>query len=385
LIQATRVKEIKRSESVPGAVVYWMSRDQRASDNWALLFASELARQTYSPLIVVFCLAPEFLGACLRQYSFMLGGLVETERILREKGIPFHVLTGEPVFELVEFLDKYKATSVVSDFDPLKIKLGWKSEIIRRININFFEVDTHNIIPCRFVSDKQEYGAYTIRPKIKRLLNDYLTDFPELESQEMKSVMPPPVDWNEIKSQIVVDKSVTEVDWIKPGESAAHDSLNSFIQHKLKAYEIERNDPFRNAQSNLSPYLHFGQISAQRIALEVTKSDANERNKAVFLEELIVRKELSDNFCFYNKNYNSITGFPAWAQNTLEKHYSDKRDYTYSLEQFENAQTHDDLWNAAQNEMVRTGKMHGYMRMYWAKKILEWSCSPEDAIGQPFI
>jgi deoxyribodipyrimidine photo-lyase len=148
----------------------------------------------------------------------------------------------------------------------------------------------------------------------------------------------------------------------------------------LSRYGAQRNDPTLDAQSHLSPYIHFGQLSAQRIALEVFKADAGEEVKDTFLEELIVRRELSDNFCYYNLDYDNTNGFPAWARKTLDEHRKDPRDYLYSRDQFEQAETHDDLWNAAQREMAKRGKMHGYMRMYWAKKILEWTPSPEIAL-----
>jgi deoxyribodipyrimidine photo-lyase len=177
-----------------------------------------------------------------------------------------------------------------------------------------------------------------------------------------------------------VNTSVHAVNWIKAGNSAAHKMLKHFLNHKLERYHESKNDPNLDGQSNLSPYLHFGQISAQRVALEIQNSTVNSASKDAFLEELIVRRELSDNFCFYNNNYDTVDGFPTWAQKTIEEHVKGKRQYTYSLEQFEGAETHDELWNAAQMEIVKTGKMHGYMRMYWAKKILEWTKSPGDAL-----
>jgi deoxyribodipyrimidine photo-lyase len=179
---------------------------------------------------------------------------------------------------------------------------------------------------------------------------------------------------------LTADRSVSEVVWIRSGEREAHRALIKFIKHKLSLYQELRNDPAMDGQSNLCPYLHFGQLSAQRIALEVMKADAAKEVKDAFLEELIVRRELSDNFCFYNHDYDSFAGFPDWAKKTLDKHRKDLRAYIYSREQFENGETHDGLWNAAQMEMVKRGKMHGYMRMYWAKKILEWTPSPEIAI-----
>jgi deoxyribodipyrimidine photo-lyase len=188
------------------------------------------------------------------------------------------------------------------------------------------------------------------------------------------------VNWEKAEKTLNIDRSVPEVDWLLPGEKAAAETLTQFLKTKLSAYSSRRNDPTEDGVSNLSPYLHFGQISAQRVALEVRKQNVGKESRDDFLEELIVRRELSDNFCYYNPDYDRFAGFPEWARKTLNEHRADRREYLYSLEQFEGGNTHDDLWNAAQREMLDTGKMHGYMRMYWAKKILEWTASPEDAL-----
>jgi deoxyribodipyrimidine photo-lyase len=190
----------------------------------------------------------------------------------------------------------------------------------------------------------------------------------------------PTTEWEQIPSFLKINNSVKEVSWLRPGEKAAKKVLRDFVQKKLSAYNRDRNDPTKNGQSNLSPYLHFGNMSAQRVALEIQKYGKSKKDEEAFLEELIVRRELSDNFCFYNNSYDRFEGFPAWARESLNKHRKDSREYVYTLEQLENALTHDDLWNAAQREMVTRGKMHGYMRMYWAKKILEWTKSPESAM-----
>jgi deoxyribodipyrimidine photo-lyase len=178
-----------------------------------------------------------------------------------------------------------------------------------------------------------------------------------------------------------IDSTVNEVDWITPGENAAHTALKKFLHTRLKGYDENRNDPNLDGQSGLSPYLHFGQLSAQRVALEVSKYRSEYRKDVdAFLEELTIRRELSDNFCYYNLNYDSFEGFPAWAQKTLNEHRKDAREFIYTKKDFELARTHDELWNASQRQLVKTGKMHGYMRMYWAKKILEWTASPEEAL-----
>jgi deoxyribodipyrimidine photo-lyase len=367
-------------EVTTGPVMYWMSRDQRAHDNWALLYAQHLAIDKKKDLIVVFSLVSEFLGATQRQYDFMLKGLIEVEIELKRNNIPFMFLLGEPSAEIPKFIKKNNAGILVSDFDPLKIKRKWKNEIAKKINIPFYEVDAHNIVPCFYVSPKQEFGAYTIRPKIHKNLPEFLDEFPKLKKMKSStSLSPGKIDWDKVYSSLKVDEEVKPVDWLKPGEKAAHKNLIDFIENKFDKYAELRNDPNADVLSNLSPYLHFGQISAQRVALIVNGLNDHPSAES-FLEELIVRRELSDNFCFYNANYNSFRGFPDWAKKTLNDHKKDQREFVYTLKKFEEAKTHEDLWNAAQQQLVNTGKLHGYMRMYWAKKILEWSKSPEEAL-----
>lgn len=363
-----------------GPVIYWMQRDQRVSDNWALIYAGEKAKELDVPVIVIFCLVPNFLEATIRQYGFMLKGLREVEEGLNKLNIPFFLLIGNPVTEIPKFLSDNNASLLISDFNPLKIVREWKDDIKTKINIPFHLVDAHNIVPCWEASDKLEFAAYTIRPKIKKKLDEFLDEFPKLNKQQEHKIKPNKVDWDKAKRSLKINFDVKEVDWIKPGERAAKEMMKSFFNERLTNYKDKRNDPNENVLSNLSPYLHFGQISAQHIAMETYSRKHNVETKDAFLEELIIRRELSDNFCYYNKNYDSFEGFPEWAKKTLNEHRKDKREYSYTLEQFENAETHDALWNAAQIEMVTTGKMHGYMRMYWAKKILEWTETPEKAL-----
>ncbi|MFP3867534.1 MAG: deoxyribodipyrimidine photo-lyase [Desulfobacteraceae bacterium] len=375
-----RVRVLKAAEIKRGPVIYWMSRDQRLHDNWALLLAQEQALKRRAPLWVVFCLVPHFLNATLRQYSFMLQGLQELQQNLKEYNIPFFLITGAPPTEIPKFLRKYQAGLVVTDFDPLRLKHQWKAAVAEAIDISFLEVDAHNIIPAWIASPKQEYAAYTLRPKIHRALPEFLEDFPPLTEHPPTGAQDcPEVDWQQLMDRLDLDRQVPAVDWLTPGENAAQQVWYDFWHHRLPDYHRHRNDPNQAAQSNLSPYLHFGQISAQRIALEAQPADLDEKSKEAFWEELIVRRELSDNFCLYNAHYDSFAGFPQWAQKTLKDHQYDAREHLYSLAEFEAGQTHDDLWNAAQQEMVKTGKMHGYMRMYWAKKLLEWSESVDRA------
>jgi len=244
-----------------------------------------------------------------------------------------------------------------------------------KIQLPFYEVDAHNIVPCWLASTKAEWAAYSFRPKIHRLLPEFMDEFPPLKRHHVPWKDDVQNDWRSAECGIEAD-TVPESNFNRSGEVAAAKQSLDFIENKLSRYESSRNDPSQDGQSHLSPYLHFGQISAQRVALQAF---ASMKDASAFLEELIVRRELSDNFCYYNPDYDSSQAFPKWARETLEKHAKDRREYLYTAEELERARTHDDLWNAAQNEMVYKGKMHGYMRMYWAKKILEWTRSPDEA------
>jgi len=377
---------INNSNRIPvppdGAVVYWMSRDQRVADNWALLHAQSLALERQTPLAVVFTLADSFLGATLRQFGFMLRGLAHVAERLEELGIPFILLRGNPPDEMCRFIQQHTVGVLVTDFDPLHIKHSWHDQVALSVSIPCIEVDAHNIVPCRVASSRQEYGAYTLRPKIHRVLPDFLDSFPPLTKHPFS--WPAPVkefDLEATLSGITVDRSVAEIGGLTPGEQGGRARLDDFIENGLAAYESERNDPCRHGQSGLSPWLHFGQLSAQRVALEVVRQLSTSPSSEAFLEELIVRRELADNFCLYNNNYDRVEGFPEWAQRTIAAHRHDPRECPYMPKQLETAQTHDPLWNAAQLAMVNTATMHGYLRMYWAKKILEWSPSPEDAMA----
>jgi deoxyribodipyrimidine photo-lyase len=380
MVNPTRVRPLNQARPGPGPVIYWMSRDQRVRDNWALLYAQELALSLGRPLGVVFCLAPAFLGATLRQYAFMLKGLQEVARDLARLNLPFFLLTGEPARELPGFVGRGRVGAVVTDFSPLRLVRAWKTAAAAAIGVSLEEVDAHNVVPCWLASPKAEYGAYTLRPKLKRLLPAYLEDFPPPARHPVAwEGEIPPIPWERLPAGLTIDSRVPEVTWLAPGERQARAALTNFLAEKLPFYGERRNDPTRDGQSDLSPYLHFGQLAPQRVALEVEGRPGHDASREAFLEELIVRRELADNFCFYQPHYDTFGGFPAWAQKTLNEHRRDRRGYLYSAAALESARTHDELWNAAQRQMVRRGKLHGYLRMYWAKKILEWTASPEEA------
>lgn len=365
-----------------GPVVYWLSREQRHQDNYPLLQAQQTALAAQAPLAVVFTLAPAFLGATRRQYAFMLQGLAQVAAALAAYHIPFFLLRGEPPATLAAFLQDHQVGLLVTDFDPLRIKRRWKEELLQRRPVPALEVDGHNIVPCWLASPKAEYGAYTLRPKIQRLLPDFLTDFPPLVPHPYPWPQPAPAwDWRQVLADLAPEDAGPAITWCQPGEAAARQALHRFLVERLPAYASARNNPVVAGQSDLSPYLHFGHLAPQRLALAVRRAEAPTAAKEAFLEELIIRRELSDNFCYYQPDYDQVQGFPPWAQQTLARHQADPRPYLYDLAELAAGRTHDPLWNAAQLELVCRGKMHGYLRMYWAKKILEWTPTPDTALA----
>ena len=370
----TRSRYLNNIPAKPGPVLYWMSRDQRVQHNWALLTAQNIALELQSPLIVAFNLTPSFPLANLRHYDFMLTGLKEVEKDLLSLNIPFIMLYGDPQQTLPAYIHQNHISTVVMDFSPLKIAKQWKQTLVAQTQATLIETDAHNIIPIWQASDKQEYAARTIRPKIHKQLPQYLAPIPAIQP------MPPhnlpqshqPTDWDYAYAQLNSNTEIKPITWLTPGPQAAQQTLDHFLTHKAPTYATNRNDPSKDALSNLSPYLHFGHISAQHIALQTTHLES-------FFEELVVRRELADNFCHHNPHYDSLACAPNWAQQTLADHQQDPREYLYTQQELEQALTHDPAWNAAQTQMLTTGKMHGYMRMYWAKKILEWTPSPAEA------
>ncbi|KAM9316567.1 deoxyribodipyrimidine photo-lyase-like [Gastrophryne carolinensis] len=366
------------------AIVYWMSRDQRVEDNWAFLYAQRLALKQKLPLHVVFCLVPKFLEATIRHYGFMLKGLKEVAEDCKDLNIPFHLLVGYAKDVLPGFVKEHKIGGVIADFAPLRVPMQWVKDVSQNLpkDVPLVQVDAHNIVPCWVASPKLEYGARTIRRKIHDQLSQFLTEFPPVIKHPYTStIKTKPIDWEKCYASLEVDRTVEEVEWAKPGTKAGMETLQSFISQRLKGFNSDRNNPNQQALSNLSPWFHFGQLSVQRAILEVQKYRSKYKESVdSFVEEAVVRRELADNFCYYNKNYDKVEGAYDWAKTTLKLHEKDKRSHIYSLEQLENGKTHDQLWNAAQLQMVHEGKMHGFLRMYWAKKILEWTNSPEEAL-----
>uniref|UniRef100_A0A5K3FQP1 Deoxyribodipyrimidine photo-lyase n=1 Tax=Mesocestoides corti TaxID=53468 RepID=A0A5K3FQP1_MESCO len=290
---------------------------------------------------------------------------------------------------LVDFLKQRNACAVITDFSPLRDDRQAVEFVSKRLPVGtpFYQVDAHNVVPAWFASDKVEYAARTIRKKLHDKARHLLTEFPPVIRHPV-TAKSEPVDWVSVKESLkeLVDERVGEVNWAKGGSLAGFSQLYSFLHHRLHAYATGRNDPTKDALSNLSPWLHFGHISAQRCLWEAKRlRTSHPQSVDAFIEEAFVRRELSDNFCLYNPHYDSIQGAWSWARETLKKHAGDARTPTYSSKAMEKAETGDELWNAAQRQLVQEGKLHGFLRMYWAKKILEWhDGGPEEALQLGF-
>lgn len=383
---------------VGDCVIYFMSRDQRIDDNPALSFAQEKALNLKLALIVCFVLEPRLGHRSQQQVGFMLAGLKEVQDSLARLNIGFIFRSGDRYHTYKKLINQLKPASIFFDFSPLKRPRRLQKKLASETNCETVIVDAHNIIPCWHLSDKEEFAAYTIRHKVHKNLERYLLEkatvskHPYVQKSSQGST-----DINLVT--LVSEYQNTKVKYkILPGEKSAKEQLKKSISN-IKNYAILRNDPNSSSQTGLSPYLHFGQISSRTVVLELMKQmehspllfnepklakigepPTKEDSINALIEEIVVRKELADNYCFYNQNYNNLNGAKPWALESLKIHVQDRREFIYELKDFEKAKTHDPAWNAAQNQMTKTGKMHGYMRMYWAKKILEWSASPDLAI-----
>jgi deoxyribodipyrimidine photo-lyase len=380
------------------AVLYVMMRDQRVADNHALLAAQQAALELKLPLIVQFNLLPQTGYRRREHYHFMLSGLESVFQQLQQLNITPVLTSGSAVLEIQSLVQQFTPAAIYFDFNPLRGPQAVQHTIATEADCPVYVVDTHNIVPVWQASLKQEYAARTIRPKIHRLIADYLVEPPSPQTHPYQfSPDLASLSFAAAKEMIQELPAAGITVATEAGETAAQQHLASFVDTKLSTYAEQRNDPAQDGLSGLSPYFHYGQLSSLRAILEIQKQLHNSGHQLAalggddpdqgllagantFFEEAVVRKELSDNFCYYNQRYDSLAGAPEWAQQTLQKHQHDERDPHYTYAELEQAQTHDPAWNAAQRELTSTGKMHGYMRMYWAKKILEWSDTPAQAL-----
>jgi deoxyribodipyrimidine photo-lyase len=382
-IQVERVQNLNEKEVREGDyVLYWMQSSQRAEQNHALEYAVQRANDLDQRLLVVFGLTDDYPEANLRHYSFMLEGLKDAQEALEKRGIKMVVREGSP--EEVALDAGKDASLVVTDRGYMRPQKKWREKVARGADCLVTQVESDVVVPVELASGKQEHAARTLRPKIQEYLEDFLVGLTpakvEKRSTNMREDGLDLSDLEKVLDGMDLDCSVGALSHLyKGGNSEAKKIFRRFLKQGLGDYDANRNQPQTDYVSHMSKYLHFGHVSPIWLALQAREAGAKQDDIESFVEELVVRRELSMNFVFYNNDYDSYSNLPGWARKTLEEHKGDDRDHTYTRRQLESAETHDEYWNAAMKEMVHTGYTHNYMRMYWGKKILEWSNTPERA------
>lgn len=361
-------------------VLYWCRWNRRVDANHALAFAAALANQLGLPLLFLESLTCDYPYASDRLHTFALQGMPETAARLRQLGVgcAFHIPRRRHAAESAIADLARDAAAVVTDDCPLPPPA---------IQVASYAVDSSCIVPASCIPTRS-YAAYSIRPKIRKLLPQFLQPVPPVRVRHPFRQPLPAFDTSVDRAAIAQLVAGCEIDHSVPppvgsggGRAQAQRRLTTFLEHRLRRYARDRNEPSAHATSDLSPYLHWGSISALEVALAVREYAAEHKLMAdEFLEQLIVRRELAFNFVRYGAA-DSLDQLPEWVRRTLDVHRKDPRDPSYTREQLEAAATCDDLWNATQKELLLRGRIHGYYRMYWGKKILEWSPSPEEALA----
>jgi deoxyribodipyrimidine photo-lyase len=381
-IHQARVRELNgRADARGRFVLYWMQQSQRAEVNHALEYAVHEAERMGHGVLVGFGLTADYPEANLRHYAFMLEGLREAAQALRRRGIPMVARLGSPPRVALEL--GREASVIVCDRGYLRHQRAWREDVAAGAACRVVQVEADVVVPIEEVSTRAEIGARTLRPKLHRHVADYLVELPAGRARAgARGPLPEGIPLDEpraVLARLPVDRGVSEVSGhFRGGTGAANARLKDFLTDGLARYDRHHNQPQADDVSHLSPYLHFGQISPLAIALEVQKSNAPGPARESFLEELVVRRELACNFVQFTPAYDRYECIPGWARKTLDEHRRDPRPNAYTAAQMEDAATDDPYWNASMAEMRCTGFMHNYMRMYWGKKILEWSATPEE-------
>ncbi len=388
LSESPRVTVRRPGSPVPHGkcVVYWMQRAQRGRDNHAVNIAVAAANSLTLPLVVYFAGISNFPSANLRHYAFLNQGLPDIESDLAERNISF-VMRKAPRESHERLLADVQAAMVIGDENPMREPERWRRELAERIKIPFWTVDTDVVIPSKLIV-KAQFGAYTIRPRLYKLLPEYLVPYGNPKAQyawnRPQNFRADSVHEDITKDWKDLDRSVAPVPEWTGGMHAGLTRLQTFTTKMLPEYEVRRNHPETDGTSCMSPYLHYGHVGPQTIALAVEAAvKANPTLQSArdsYFNELIAWRELAINFVKYQPNYDSADCAEDWSRRTIAEHVHDERERLYTLEQLEAAETYDELWNAAQLQMVRHGWTHNYMRMYWGKKILEWTPDVETAM-----
>jgi deoxyribodipyrimidine photo-lyase len=382
MIQPERIQTLNDRDVRSGRyVLYWMQQAQRAACNHALEHAVRTADELGLPVLAVFGLTQRFPNANVRHYAFMLEGLRETAKALAERGIRLLVRLQPPVEAVTELAGN--AAVVVTDRGYLRVQRRWRERVAAAVPCRMVQAETDVVVPVHLASDKEEYAARTIRAKIHEHLDRFLVPLTETTPRrDSLGLRVRGIDLDDVDAllgRLRLCRDAGRTRAFRGGTAEADRLLAEFVKDRLDYYDEKRSDPALGCVSHMSPYLHFGQVSPLAVALRVREAGAGTDAADAYLEELIVRRELSMNFCEFNSRYDEFDALPEWALKTLRRHAGDRRPYTCTERQLERGETHDAYWNAAQREMLLTGKMQPYMRMYWGKKIIEWTRDPQEA------
>ncbi len=380
MIAEDRVRRLnERPVGRRGGVIYWMQQAQRAEANPALAYAVAHANEAGVGVRVVFGLDPAYPEATHRAYAFMVAGLRETAAALERRGIGFTAALGSPPD--VALGAARGARLLVCDRGYLAHQRAWRARVAREAECAVVEVEGEAVVPLETASGKAEYAARTLRPKILRRLESSLAPVPKT-----RPVRPPPprpkglapVDLAQFPAGLKLDGSAAPVDDRFPGgPSAARRRFDRFLAEDLPRYAAAHNRPDTPAVSHLAMALHFGHLSPVEVAAQVLREAPDDANRAAFLEQLCVRRELANNFTAYTPGYDRYeTAVPDWARKTLAAHAGDPRPHRYDAAALEEGRTHDPYWNAMMRAMRETGYLHNHLRMYWGKKVLEWMADP---------
>ncbi len=390
MVENERVQKLNNRPERPERkyVVYWSGANRRVNANHALLYAVEIANRLKLPVLFYEGLSCTYPQANDRIHTFILEAVPETAKRLREAGIGYCFNLRKKKEDPADAFSEVarEAAAIVADDYPTFYPRMLNRQMPERVAVAYYVVDSSCVVPMRHLT-KREFGAYTIRPKIQRVLDQFLVEPDALKVKEHYR-LPVSKHHSDVKEEQIgslvadcdIDHSVKPSLSFKGGRLQAEKLVQYFLENNLRRFASDRNEPSEHATSHLSPYLHFGQISSLEVALAV-KEYAREHklDAATYLEELIVRRELSFNYCRFVEDPGDLANLPNWCQINMREHESDKREYIYNYRQFENAETDDELWNAAQKEMLLRGKIQGYYRMYWGKKVVEWSATYADA------
>lgn len=379
-----RVQRVAGEENLRGEfVLYWAQSARRLRNNLGLEHAIRVANDRRLPVVVYESIRPDYPAANDRIHSFVLEGVARNRADAEARGLRYVFFlprTRDDARGVVTRLAS-RARLVVTDEYPTFVVRDHLRSFMRRTPVALESVDGNGLIPMRAFA-KEQYSAKFLRDRAHRMFEERWCAMDESEPRKAFKGDLDVADYDgrdprAAAAQCDIDHSVSIVA-TPGGRAAAIARLEAFVGDGLRGYANERNRDLRHT-SGLSPDLHFGHVGIHEVAERVLRSDAPAEDIDSFLEEAVIRRELSFNFCFYREDHDSLTSLPDWAKKTLDAHRGDRRKPQYSYEELEAAATYDDVWNLSQRQLLATGTMHGYLRMLWGKKIIEWSATPEDA------